>query len=69
MYYLKPFARGAMRECYRLKKLGSRGKNDDWDHAQNYVAKKYIRSVDKEVCCFGFSACRCSSRTVGLYEK
>lgn len=45
----EPFARGAMRECYRLKKLGSRGKNDDWDHAQNYVAKKYIRSVDKEV--------------------
>ncbi|EFO23641.2 hypothetical protein LOAG_04841 [Loa loa] len=45
----EPFARGAMRECYRLKKLVSRGKNDDWDHAQNYVAKKYIRSVDKEV--------------------
>ncbi|KAL3981429.1 Alpha-kinase family protein [Acanthocheilonema viteae] len=45
----EPFARGAMRECYRLKKLGSRGKNEDWDHAQNYVAKKYIRSVDKEV--------------------
>ncbi|VDK67551.1 unnamed protein product [Onchocerca ochengi] len=45
----EPFARGAMRECYRLKKLGSRDKNDDWDHAQNYVAKKYIRSVDKEV--------------------
>uniref|UniRef100_A0A915Q240 Alpha-type protein kinase domain-containing protein n=1 Tax=Setaria digitata TaxID=48799 RepID=A0A915Q240_9BILA len=45
----EPFARGAMRECYRLKKLGSRSKNDDWDHAQNYVAKKYIRSVDKEV--------------------
>ncbi|KAM3727102.1 Eukaryotic elongation factor 2 kinase [Dirofilaria immitis] len=45
----EPFARGAMRECYRLKKLESRGKNDDWDHAQNYVAKKYIRSVDKEV--------------------
>ncbi|CAG9531898.1 unnamed protein product [Cercopithifilaria johnstoni] len=45
----EPFARGAMRECYRLKKLGSRGKNDGWDHAQNYVAKKYIRCVDKDV--------------------
>ncbi|VDM97157.1 unnamed protein product [Thelazia callipaeda] len=45
----EPFARGAMRECYRLKKLGSFSRNDDWAHAQNFVAKKYITSVNKEV--------------------
>ncbi|MFH4980079.1 hypothetical protein AB6A40_006788 [Gnathostoma spinigerum] len=42
----EPFARGAMRECYRLKKL-SENCGDDWSHAFNYVAKKYVRNVDR----------------------
>uniref|UniRef100_A0A0M3JTA9 Eukaryotic elongation factor 2 kinase (inferred by orthology to a C. elegans protein) n=1 Tax=Anisakis simplex TaxID=6269 RepID=A0A0M3JTA9_ANISI len=43
------FARGAMRECYRVKKLSSFKKNDNWSHAHNYVAKKYIRPIGREV--------------------
>lgn len=43
------FARGAMRECYRLKKLSTFDTHDSWDHAQNYVAKKYIQNVDRQV--------------------
>ncbi|CAI2349548.1 unnamed protein product [Caenorhabditis sp. 36 PRJEB53466] len=38
------FARGAMRECYRLKKCSTR---QDW--SSNYVAKKYICQVDRRV--------------------
>uniref|UniRef100_A0A915C9A2 Alpha-type protein kinase domain-containing protein n=1 Tax=Parascaris univalens TaxID=6257 RepID=A0A915C9A2_PARUN len=45
----EPFARGAMRECYRLKKLSAFRRNDQWEQAQNYVAKKYIRLVDRQV--------------------
>lgn len=37
-----------MRECYRLKKL-SNATNNDWTHAQNYVAKKYINEVKRQV--------------------
>ncbi|VDM43324.1 unnamed protein product [Toxocara canis] len=43
------FARGAMRECYRVKKLSSFRKSDNWEHACNYVAKKYIRPIDRQV--------------------
>lgn len=66
----KQFAAGAMRACFRLKKLsthkrythlprprGTKGgtgsdwsyKNNDWGHALNYVAKKYMEPVPKEV--------------------
>lgn len=44
----EPFARGAMRECFRLKKLPTIG-NKDWKTAQNYVAKKYMNEVDRRV--------------------
>ncbi|CAB3402088.1 unnamed protein product [Caenorhabditis bovis] len=43
------FARGAMRECYRMKKISSLGGSQDWSLAQNYVAKKYINQVDRRV--------------------
>ncbi|CAD6189189.1 unnamed protein product [Caenorhabditis auriculariae] len=43
------FARGAMRECYRLKKLSSLSSNRDWSFAHNYVAKRYINDVDRRV--------------------
>uniref|UniRef100_A0A8R1EMV4 Alpha-type protein kinase domain-containing protein n=1 Tax=Caenorhabditis japonica TaxID=281687 RepID=A0A8R1EMV4_CAEJA len=41
------FARGAMRECYRLKKCSAHGSSRDW--TSNYVAKKYICQVDRRV--------------------
>ncbi|CAJ0585785.1 unnamed protein product, partial [Mesorhabditis spiculigera] len=46
---MEPFARGAMRECFRVKKLSSMGFSQDWEHAHNYVAKRYIQEVDKQV--------------------
>ncbi|VDL69285.1 unnamed protein product [Nippostrongylus brasiliensis] len=45
----EPFARGAMRECYRLKKLPSNSHQTDWKYAHNYVAKRYIQEVDRSV--------------------
>lgn len=41
------FARGAMRECYRLKKCSVHGATRDW--SSNYVAKRYICQVDRRV--------------------
>ncbi|XP_068247919.1 eukaryotic elongation factor 2 kinase-like isoform X2 [Palaemon carinicauda] len=37
----QPFNHGAMRECYRLKKL-SNFQKDDWVRAHNYVGKRYM---------------------------
>ncbi|CAJ0955373.1 unnamed protein product, partial [Mesorhabditis belari] len=45
----EPFARGAMRECFRVKKLSSMGYNQGWENAHNYVAKRYIQEVDRQV--------------------
>ncbi|KAK5966443.1 hypothetical protein GCK32_005360, partial [Trichostrongylus colubriformis] len=45
----EPFARGAMRECYRLKKLPTNSNYKDWKYAHNYVAKRYIQEVDRSV--------------------
>lgn len=48
----RPFAEGAMRECYRLKKLSQqphRALSVDWTHASNYVAKRYKKEVDRGV--------------------
>ena len=46
----KPFNHGAMRSCFRLKKLSTFSKHkNDWTHAMNYVAKKYMEDVDREV--------------------
>ncbi|KAK3089352.1 hypothetical protein FSP39_002962 [Pinctada imbricata] len=45
----KPFNRGAMRQCFRLKKLSTFSRSADWNHACNYVAKKYIENVDRDV--------------------
>ncbi|XP_070580625.1 LOW QUALITY PROTEIN: eukaryotic elongation factor 2 kinase-like [Ptychodera flava] len=43
------FAAGAMRQCYRMKKLSNFARSDNWKHASNYVAKHYIDNVDREV--------------------
>lgn len=44
---LAPFNHGAMRECFRLKKLPTR--NGNWLRAHNYVAKRYIQQVDRDI--------------------
>lgn len=42
----KPFAHGAMRSCFRLKKLSNFVHKSSWESASNYVAKCY---KDKEI--------------------
>lgn len=44
------FAEGAMRECYRMKKLSNFSCNLDWGKdSNNYVAKKYMDTVDRNI--------------------
>ncbi|KAG5854348.1 hypothetical protein ANANG_G00036880 [Anguilla anguilla] len=45
----QPFGRGAMRECFRTKKLSNFSHSSKWTAASNYVAKRYIEPVDREV--------------------
>uniref|UniRef100_A0A8B9BQQ4 Eukaryotic elongation factor 2 kinase n=1 Tax=Anser brachyrhynchus TaxID=132585 RepID=A0A8B9BQQ4_9AVES len=45
----QPFGRGAMRECFRTKKLSNFLHTQNWKGAYNYVAKQYIESVGREV--------------------
>ncbi|CEF71496.1 Eukaryotic elongation factor 2 kinase [Strongyloides ratti] len=45
----KPFANGAMRECFRLKKISNFAYDTDWKLAMNYVCKRYIQNVDRNV--------------------
>ncbi|XP_016078211.1 PREDICTED: eukaryotic elongation factor 2 kinase isoform X2 [Miniopterus natalensis] len=45
----QPFGRGAMRECFRTKKLSNFLHAQQWKGASNYVAKRYIESVDRDV--------------------
>jgi len=45
----EPFNHGAMRSCFRLKKLSTFSKHHNWSHAMNYVAKKYMEDVEREV--------------------
>ncbi|CAN8002452.1 unnamed protein product [Ixodes hexagonus] len=44
----QPFGRGAMRECFRLKKLSSFSPAQNWSHACNYVAKRYLEPTQRE---------------------
>ncbi|XP_052466827.1 eukaryotic elongation factor 2 kinase isoform X2 [Carassius gibelio] len=43
------FGKGAMRECYRAKKLSNFSHSSNWKSASNYVAKRYMETVDREV--------------------
>ncbi|XP_071796451.1 eukaryotic elongation factor 2 kinase-like isoform X2 [Asterias amurensis] len=44
------FARGAMRECFRLKKMSHYGRHrTDWKYAPNFVVKSYMETVDREI--------------------
>ncbi|XP_076154596.1 eukaryotic elongation factor 2 kinase isoform X4 [Alosa pseudoharengus] len=45
----QPFGRGAMRECYRTKKLSNFSHSNNWKSASNYVAKRYMEPVDRDV--------------------
>ncbi|XP_063076680.1 eukaryotic elongation factor 2 kinase [Engraulis encrasicolus] len=45
----QPFGRGAMRECYRTKKLSNFSHSSKWTSASNYVAKRYMEPVDRDV--------------------
>ncbi|XP_033887456.3 eukaryotic elongation factor 2 kinase-like isoform X5 [Acipenser ruthenus] len=45
----QPFGRGAMRECYRTKKLSNFSHSHNWKSASNYVAKRYLMPVDRDV--------------------
>ncbi|KAM4623369.1 eukaryotic elongation factor 2 kinase isoform 2-T2 [Polymixia lowei] len=45
----QPFGRGAMRECYRTKKLSNFSNSSNWKSASNYVAKSYMETVDRDV--------------------
>lgn len=40
------FANGAMRACFRLKKLSHLVHTESWEHASNYVAKCYMTTDD-----------------------
>ncbi|XP_056153174.1 eukaryotic elongation factor 2 kinase isoform X2 [Lampris incognitus] len=45
----QPFGRGAMRECFRTKKLSNFSHSSNWKSASNYVAKRYMETVDRDV--------------------
>ncbi|XP_054898691.1 eukaryotic elongation factor 2 kinase isoform X1 [Poeciliopsis prolifica] len=45
----QPFGKGAMRECFRAKKLSNFSHSSNWKSASNYVAKRYMETVDREV--------------------
>ncbi|XP_044033792.1 eukaryotic elongation factor 2 kinase isoform X8 [Siniperca chuatsi] len=45
----QPFGKGAMRECFRAKKLSNFSHSSNWKSASNYVAKSYMETVDRNV--------------------
>uniref|UniRef100_A0A8C7Y8Q9 Eukaryotic elongation factor 2 kinase n=1 Tax=Oryzias sinensis TaxID=183150 RepID=A0A8C7Y8Q9_9TELE len=45
----QPFGKGAMRECFRSKKLSNFSHSSNWKSASNYVAKRYMEEVDRDV--------------------
>lgn len=45
----EPFSHGAMRSCYRLKKLSTFCHRQNWRTSSNYVAKRYMEDVDRNV--------------------
>ncbi|XP_068439269.1 eukaryotic elongation factor 2 kinase isoform X2 [Clinocottus analis] len=45
----QPFGKGAMRECFRTKKLSNFSHSNNWKSASNYVTKRYMQTVDRNV--------------------
>ncbi|XP_076007626.1 eukaryotic elongation factor 2 kinase [Genypterus blacodes] len=46
---VQPFGKGAMRECFRTKKLSNFSHSSNWKSASNYVSKRYMETVDRNV--------------------
>uniref|UniRef100_H3CP91 Eukaryotic elongation factor 2 kinase n=1 Tax=Tetraodon nigroviridis TaxID=99883 RepID=H3CP91_TETNG len=47
--FSQPFGKGAMRECFRTKKLSNFSHRSNWKMASNYVSKRYLETVDRNV--------------------
>uniref|UniRef100_A0A8C3AUE3 Eukaryotic elongation factor 2 kinase n=1 Tax=Cyclopterus lumpus TaxID=8103 RepID=A0A8C3AUE3_CYCLU len=45
----QPFGKGAMRECFRTKKVSNFSHSNNWKSASNYVSKRYMETVDRTV--------------------
>uniref|UniRef100_A0A646QD63 Eukaryotic elongation factor 2 kinase n=1 Tax=Hemiscolopendra marginata TaxID=943146 RepID=A0A646QD63_9MYRI len=45
----EPFNHGAMRECYRMRKITKYCHSNKWKTATNYVAKRYMDDVDRNI--------------------
>ncbi|XP_034564369.1 eukaryotic elongation factor 2 kinase isoform X2 [Notolabrus celidotus] len=45
----QPFGKGAMRECFRTKKLSNFSHSSNWKSASNYVTKRYMETVKRNV--------------------
>merc|ERR550519_2430336 len=46
----KSFAHGAMRECFRMKKLSNFSNSTEWARdSNNYVAKRYMDPTDRDI--------------------
>uniref|UniRef100_H3CEM6 Eukaryotic elongation factor 2 kinase n=1 Tax=Tetraodon nigroviridis TaxID=99883 RepID=H3CEM6_TETNG len=45
----QPFGKGAMRECFRTKKLSNFSHRSNWKMASQYVSKRYLETVDRNV--------------------
>ncbi|XP_053710010.1 eukaryotic elongation factor 2 kinase isoform X1 [Synchiropus splendidus] len=45
----QPFGKGAMRECFRTKKLSNFSHSSNWKAASNYVSKRYMENVARDV--------------------
>eukprot|EP00057_Strongylocentrotus_purpuratus_P017799 XP_011672273.1 PREDICTED: eukaryotic elongation factor 2 kinase isoform X1 [Strongylocentrotus purpuratus] len=43
------FAHGAMRECFRMKKKSNFSKHHQWKNSGNFVAKRYMETVERDV--------------------
>ncbi|GFR42631.1 hypothetical protein Agub_g3567 [Astrephomene gubernaculifera] len=66
----KPFAAGAMRECYAAKKLSTFTHNVDWHKAQNMVAKRYKKEGVKRSVYYNDVLVQMDAKMLGeMYNK
>lgn len=60
---------GAMRKCFRAKKLGNFSMKSDWALASNVVCKQYLEDVDPEVLFEDITLQMEAKLWAGLYNK
>ncbi|GLI63916.1 hypothetical protein VaNZ11_007055 [Volvox africanus] len=66
----KPFAAGAMRECYAAKKLSTFTHNVDWHKAQNMVAKRYKKEGVRKAVYYNDVLVQMDAKMLGeMYNK